>query len=273
MTIYYPYASNSTEDGSGTSDGGLPHWASAVIGVLVGLFGVALILAGAWFYLRRRRQRQAREAEAASAAKTQRDADNPQSPQFMYGSGPTAPVPGPMSRSTAEATTETDPSTVPDSLSTSVSPRTVESGGGEVYEMHGISFPTQFQLPFVASRLLILSVNPDSSPAELPTAYNWTNTPDTSPELNASRNPFPVSPQSPSSSTPGHHRSPSTISTVPSISIDNVVSGRQSHFRESFSSEAGDNKRARHGSGFSDVSAISDDRERFGGGEKIHEEE
>ncbi|CAI7625744.1 unnamed protein product [Penicillium manginii] len=249
MTTFYPYASSSAEGGDATSGGGLPHWASAVIGVLVGLFGVALILAGIWFYLRRRRRAQAREAEASSAAKAERDADTSQSAQFMYGSGPTAPVPGPMSKSTAEATTETNTSTVPDSLSTSLSPRTVESGGDELYEMH------------------------DSSPAELPTSYNWTNTPDTSPELSASRFPLPVPPESGSSSTAGHHRSPSTVSTVPSISIDNVVSGRQSHFRESFSSEGGEKKRARHGSGFSDVSAISDERDKFTGSEKIHEEE
>jgi hypothetical protein len=147
MTTFYPYASSSAEGGDATSGGGLPHWASAVIGVLVGLFGVALILAGIWFYLRRRRRAQAREAEASSAAKAERDADTSQSAQFMYGSGPTAPVPGPMSKSTAEATTETNTSTVPDSLSTSLSPRTVESGGDELYEMHGISFPTRLQLP------------------------------------------------------------------------------------------------------------------------------
>lgn len=122
----------------------MPHWAAAVIGVLVGLFGVGLLLAAIWFY-RRRRQRQTKEAKEV-AVKAEKDTENPQSPQFMYGSGPTAPGPGPLSDSTGvTTTTEANNSTVQDSLSTSIYPRTVESGGDEVYEMHGISSPTQFQ--------------------------------------------------------------------------------------------------------------------------------
>jgi cytoskeletal protein RodZ len=131
----------------------LPHWAAAVIGVLVGLFGVGLLLAAIWFYRRRRRQRQTKEAKEAAAVKAEKDTENPESPQFMYGSGPTAPGPGPLSDSTGvtATTTEANNSTVQDSLSTSIYPHTVESGGDEVYEMHGISSPTQFQHNFCES--------------------------------------------------------------------------------------------------------------------------
>lgn len=66
-----------------------------------------------------------------------READGTEVRQLMYGGGPTSPMPGPQSTSTGMET-GTLQSSAQDSVLTSVSPRTVESGGGTVYEMHGM---------------------------------------------------------------------------------------------------------------------------------------
>jgi hypothetical protein len=52
-----------------------------------------------------------------------------------------------------------------------------------------------------------------------------------------------------------------------------VVSSGPTYFRESFSFENAEKKRARHGSGFSDVSVSSDERGKIGDSERIQEEE
>lgn len=54
----------------------------------------------------------------------------------MYAGGPASPGPGPVSNSTG-VETRTNDSIVQYSINTSISPRTVESGGDAVYEMHG----------------------------------------------------------------------------------------------------------------------------------------
>lgn len=130
-------------------------------------------------------------------------------------------------------------------------------------------------------RTVISSSRLDSSPAELPTDYNNGAIVTTNVSLPGSPSdgfPSPVSPPvSPQSATGsesghsahrGHHRSTSTRSTVPSLSIDNVVTTRTSHFRESFD---GNMQRARHGSEISEASISSDERGPFGGSETIHE--
>ncbi|KAJ5110263.1 hypothetical protein N7532_002908 [Penicillium argentinense] len=249
IATYWPYDSTSAAE-SNTKGHGLATWAKAVIGVLCGVFGLALIIAGIWFYRRRRRQRQ------ESKSQTTEDPGNMEERKLMYAGGPTSPRPGPVSNSTGADTGVTH-STVQDSIGTSVSPRTVESGGDAVYEMHA------FYL--------------DSSPAELPTQYNITSsTPNTSPPLSPLRSPdSPVSLQSIAESDsgqpyqPGHYRSPSSLSNVPSVSIDDVVTGRTSYFQESF--ENGNLQRPRHGSEISEASASSDDRGRFSGHDTIHE--
>ncbi len=64
----------------------------------------------------------------------------------------------------------------------------------------------------------------------------------------------PVSPATPEgeraqSTRPSHYRSPSTASSVPSLSIDNVIgTGRQSYFQQSFDNNNKTLSRARHGS-------------------------
>lgn len=66
-----------------------------------------------------------------------READNTEVRQLMYGSGPTSPIPGPQSTSTGMETAANE-SSVQDSMLSSASPHTVESGGGTVYEMQGM---------------------------------------------------------------------------------------------------------------------------------------
>ncbi|KAJ5355145.1 uncharacterized protein N7496_012357 [Penicillium cataractarum] len=252
ITTYWPYNSTNTTstDTSTHKSGGLPKWAAAVIGVLVGLFVVALLLFGWWFWRRRRRQRP--ESVTPSFGKTPgaREADSTEVRQLMYGSGPTSPMPGPQSTSTG-LESRVNESSVQDSVQTSVSPRTVESGGGTVYEMQ------------------------DSSPVELATPYNVaSDTPATSPASTPMRS--PVSPATPEGETahstrPGHYRSPSTASSVPSLSIDNVITGRQSYFQEAFETNKSVS-RARHGSEISEVSISEEERTEIRG-QTIHEDE
>lgn len=108
-----------------------------MIGVLVGLFVIALLLFGWWFWRRRRRQRPESVAPGFGKTPGAREADSTEVRQLMYGSGPTSPMPGPQSTSTG-LESRVNESSVQDSVQTSVSPRTVESGGGTVYEMHGM---------------------------------------------------------------------------------------------------------------------------------------
>jgi hypothetical protein len=92
----------------------------------------------------RRRRRQRPESVPPAFAKTAgaREADSTEVRQLMYGSGPTSPIPGPQSTSTGMETAANE-SSVQDSMLSSVSPRTVESGGGTVYEMQGmLAYPT-----------------------------------------------------------------------------------------------------------------------------------
>ena len=139
ITNYWPYNStNSTStDTSSPTSSGLPKWAEAIIGVLVGLFAIALILFGWWFW--RRRQRKRRDSVPPTFAKSSgpREADSTEVRQLMYGGGPTSPMSGTQSTSTGMET-GTHQSSAQDSVLTSVSPHTVESGGGTVYEMHGM---------------------------------------------------------------------------------------------------------------------------------------
>jgi hypothetical protein len=111
-----------------------------VIGVLVGLFVIGLLVFGWWLWRRRRRGRRQRPDSVPSTfGKTDgaREADSTEVRQLMYGSGPTSPIPGPQSTSTGMESRANE-SSVQDSVLTSASPRTVESGGGTVYEMHGM---------------------------------------------------------------------------------------------------------------------------------------
>ena len=114
-------------------DSGLPTWAAAVIGVLCALLGVGAILGATWLYRRRRRRRLgllSTEPEDTQAT------DNNEERKLMYAGGPASPGPGPVSNSTG-VETRTNDSIVQYSINTSISPRTVESDGDAVYEMHG----------------------------------------------------------------------------------------------------------------------------------------
>lgn len=131
ITTYWPYGTSKGTTPQ-TKDHGLPTWAAAVIGVLCGLFGVGVILAAIWFYLRRRRG----HGPLSSKPDNTHAIDNNEERKIMYASGPASPGPGPVSNSTG-IETRTNDSMMQDSINTSISPRTVESGGGAVYEMHG----------------------------------------------------------------------------------------------------------------------------------------
>ncbi|OQD92534.1 hypothetical protein PENSOL_c040G01094 [Penicillium solitum] len=278
IETYWPYNSTSgnSSTGSSTQDhnggGGFPGWAGGVIGAVLGLLIIA-ILAGLWFY--RRRQRQRKSAEGKSEAADAEPQNRP--PEWMYGSGPASPGPGPVSSSTgmetAETvrtahTTETQPSTtqastLPDSHVSPATPGTVESGGDALYEMH------------------------DSSPAELPTAFNtayFAHGGPPKPESERGLKPdlrrgsqSPVSPQTPSeteseySYPTGHNRRPSSLSLTSPTSIDNVMTGRSSHFYESFDSLQP--PRAGHLSEVSQLTDHLEDKGRKGGSETMREDE
>ncbi|KAJ5973178.1 hypothetical protein N7481_010388 [Penicillium waksmanii] len=242
IATYWPYGISETS-GSQKASGGLPSWAPPVIGVLCGLFGIALLIAGVLMCCCRRRRSQ----RPLIVSKTAKDMESTEDRKLMYAGGPASPRPGPASNSTG-VETGANVSTMQDSIDTSVSPRTVESGGGC-----------------------------NSSPAELPTHFNTmssasTTTPPLGPLHGCDS---PVSPHSPTGSDSGqsyqhvHHRSPSSLSNVPSLSIDDVVTGRTSYFHESFDHHS--SQRARHGSEISDASISSDERGRFGGNETIQE--
>ncbi|KAJ5968493.1 Galactose oxidase/kelch beta-propeller [Penicillium viridicatum] len=288
IETYWPY--NSTSSNSSTSSstqdhngaGGFPGWAGGVIGAVLGLLIIA-ILAGLWFYRRRQRQRKSAEAESEAA-----DAERKNRPaEWMYASGPASPGPGPVSSSTGMETAETvrtthttatqpstaqqsitqpsitQASTLPDSLVSPATPGTVESGGDALYEMH------------------------DSSPVELPTPFNtayFAHGGLPKPETERGLKPAPrqgshspVSPQTPSeteseySYPTGHNRRPSSLSLTSPMSIDNVMSGRSSHFYESF-----DNLHTPQAGHRSEVSQLTDrleDKGRKGGNETIREDE
>ena len=100
IETYWPYSNGSSTAGRNSKSGGLPTWAAAVIGVLCGLFGIALLAVGFWLYRRRRNQRRA----AAVAATT--ESDTKEKPQWRYSGEPTSPGPGPVSESTGVETTQ-----------------------------------------------------------------------------------------------------------------------------------------------------------------------
>ncbi|KAJ5502111.1 Galactose oxidase/kelch beta-propeller [Penicillium fimorum] len=279
IKTYWPYnstsndtsTSGSAEDHHGGS--GFPSWAGGVIGAVLGVLIIA-VLVGLFFLRRRHRKRKATEAESEAMEAKNRNSR----PEWMYASGPASSGPGPVSESTGMETTETgqtmqtsptqrsatqpsmtQASTVPDSLISPATPGTVESGGGALYEMH------------------------DSSPAELPTPFNTPSfAQGMSPKPNPNPDPrrgsqSPVSLQSPSemdseySYPTGHSRRPSSLSIASPVSIENVMSGRSSHFYESFDSS--DNQRASHRS---EVSHMTDQSEEKGwkeGSPTIREDE
>lgn len=103
-----------------------------MIGVLCGLLVIGLILL-AWFCLRRRQKRQLERQEDVH------ETDGRERLTHMYGGGPTSPIAGPRSASTGQETS-IGVGTIQESIDTSASPGTVESGGGAVHEMHGM-FP------------------------------------------------------------------------------------------------------------------------------------
>ncbi|KAJ6016977.1 hypothetical protein N7451_000356 [Penicillium sp. IBT 35674x] len=239
ISTYWPYNTTSTDSSTTTHHKKFPTWAAAVIGVLCGLLVIGLILL-AWFCLRRRQKRQLERQEEVH------ETDGRERLTSMYGGGPTSPIAGPRSVSTGQETS-VGVGTIQESIDTSASPGTVESGGGAVHEMH------------------------DSSPVELPTTFNVsaanTNITRGSSMTSIARgsSPSPVLPQTPESEIgsfmiPSHHRSLSTRS------IDNVVTGRMSQFHETF-----DGYGQHHGSEISEGS--SNERAPIVGSETIHENE
>ncbi|KAI2785974.1 hypothetical protein POX_h09739 [Penicillium oxalicum] len=213
---YWPYESaNGTQaETSKQSEHHFPKWAAAVLGALLGLFLIGSVALGLWLWRRYQRKTQDSLPESFGKRDGPREADSTEVSHLMYGAGPTSPRPGPQSASTGQETRITEPSSIQGSFLTSISPRTVESGGGIVHELQ------------------------DSSPVELATPYNvQSDTPVTDP-ISAS-NPSPVSPATPATlagetgaaTRAFHFRTPSTASSVPSLSIDTMIA-RRSHPQE-----------------------------------------
>ncbi|KAJ5337987.1 Galactose oxidase/kelch beta-propeller [Penicillium brevicompactum] len=271
VETYWPYSASAVPENDG-GGGGFPGWAGAIIGVVLGLLIIAFLV-GFWLYRRRRNQRQAKEAENEKV----KEDENKDPPAWMYGGGPSSPGPGPTSTSTGVETTETsrtqpstvqhsiahasvaqsaltEPSSIQDSIVSPITPGTVESGGDEVYEMH------------------------DSSPVELPTAFNVSYfAPKMTPQLSPKRgSSYPISPMTPETDSEwswpvGHHRRPSSLSLGASSSIDDILTSRTSHFHETFENGE-DTRRARHGSEISESSDASNDKGRERRSETIHED-
>ncbi|KAF7712869.1 Uncharacterized protein PECH_001977 [Penicillium ucsense] len=239
---YWPYGVvNGTQANkpSEQSEHHFPKWAAAVLGILLGLLVTGAIAFGLWFW--RRRQQQREDSLPPSFGKTNgpREADSTEVRHLMYGAGPTSPRPGPQSTSTGRQTEITAPSSIQCSFLTSISPRTVESGGGAVHEMQ------------------------DSSPIELATPYNvQSDTPAVTP-ITAHQSPTsPATPADDSGTTvrPATFRTPSTASSIPSLSIDTMIGGRRSYVQEKRDSR--NMSQLGHGSEISDSDAGEDGRRR-----------
>lgn len=116
----------------------------------------------------------------------------------------------------------------------------------------------------------------DSSPVELPTSFNVSHfNPQTTPQLNPKRGSHPISPVTPDADSQwnfptAHHRRPSSLSLPASSSIDDVMTGRTSHFREAFDNE--DTYRPRHGSQNSQASDTSHEPGQRRGNQTIPED-
>ncbi|KAJ5542070.1 hypothetical protein N7461_008073 [Penicillium sp. DV-2018c] len=250
IETYWPYNSSNTESEAHTHNAGsgFPAWAGGLIGALLGLLLFALLF-GLWLYRRRRHRKF--EAEKAKLKAAEEESDR-QPPEWMYGSGPASPGPGPVSTSTDRetyqtsatqpSTTQTQPSmthtqtsTLPETIVSPITPGTVESDGNALYELH------------------------DSSPIELPTPYNiayhshgkdYKDESASDVKVDLRRGSLsPVSPQTPSDTATqfsfptGRDRRISTLSVVQNWSIDNVMSGRMTHFNEADDTNI---RRARH---------------------------
>lgn len=138
INTYWPYNTTSSDnDSSSHHHKSFPKWAAAVIGVLLGLLVVILAVVGLWFFLRRRQRRYLENEKEREPGPS--EADGTERLTTMYGGGPVSPVPGPQSTSTGQETSTGAQTThTHDSIATSASPATVESGGGIVHEMHGM---------------------------------------------------------------------------------------------------------------------------------------
>lgn len=127
IATYWPYDSSSGSMDT-TKSSRFPIWAAAVIGVLCGLLVVGLLV-GYWYHSGHLNKHKPALVEEAKAIDTSGGAN------LICEGDPTSPGPGPASEATGVET-------VPDSLISSATPVTVESGGGAVYEMHGMSLIT-----------------------------------------------------------------------------------------------------------------------------------
>jgi hypothetical protein len=194
----------------------------------------------------------------------------------MYEGGRTSPIAGPQSTSTGQETS-TGAQTMQESVERSVSPYSVESGGGIVHEMHDIGgrvHEMHGMPPYSLSISPASSIHhphamltpKDSSPVELPTQFNVSSSNSNRTSVFSMARVSPNIPQTPVSDyfRPSHHRSRSTQS------IDNVVTGRMSHFHEL--SDGGNGQHQRHGSEISEESS-SNGKGPTRGSETIHEHE
>jgi len=275
ITSYWPYNTLSSAI-QATKGRKFPVWAAAVIGVLLYGLLIAAIHAGLWYQRRRRRRRQPAPVEEKKEVVSTAD-----DTKLIHQGGPTSPGPGPVSESTEPVSETTVPETVQGSMVSSATPVTVESGGGTVYEMHGMSTASYQALSRITLNTHIDFLQ-DSSAVELPTQFNVAFSslnppPQPSPMQTY---PSPISPETPAgpdsenSYSPTNHRRPSSLSIIPPLLANNVVIGRMSLSNEYLNSM--NLQRGYYGSGVSETSVSSAGREgfrRIPGSDTIHEKE
>ncbi|PLB46355.1 hypothetical protein P170DRAFT_438177 [Aspergillus steynii IBT 23096] len=252
ITSWYPYnrTDNSTPRPTVSvvpdKKNGFPGWAGAIIGVVLGL----LLIAGAiafWCFRRRRRAKGSQQTSEESGKRSH-------IMRWMY-TGSQGMEEGAKTNDTTTAsvsyrTYQANDSTVEQSVTAAAtSPRTIEAGSDPIFEMHD---------------------NSTTPPVELPTSYNNNPLPSPTPSGGSGSTGFvsPLSPQTASRDIqeaddapvrPAHHRHVSSLSSVRSFSIANMIhedggttrhAHRPSHVSDvSETSVSSEGTRVREGSG------------------------
>ncbi|KAH8422265.1 uncharacterized protein LDX57_000023 [Aspergillus melleus] len=219
VKAWYPYNNTESSTPSPTvsvvpdqKKSGFPGWAGAIIGVVLGLFLIGGALAF-WCFRRRRRAKGSQQTSEESGKRSH-------IMRWMYTGSP-AVGEGVKSNDTTTAsvsyrTYQANDSNVDQSVTTAAgaaSPRTIEAGSDPIYEMHDES---------------------TTPPVELPTPYNSNPLPSPTPSTGSGSTGI-ISPlASPNANRdiqeadsppvrPAHHRHISSLSSVRSFSIANMI--------------------------------------------------
>ncbi|KAL4977164.1 hypothetical protein BDW66DRAFT_40306 [Aspergillus desertorum] len=202
IATFYPYNSTNgnittttVPSGDGSSGGGFPGWAGAVIGVVLGV----LLLAGlfAFWFLRRRKRKVSRRGSEMSRGSRVRNWVN------AGAFAPTGPKDADISTTVSGGFTN-ESTVAPSERPAAASRTTAEAGGDPVYEMHGHSATHAVELP--------TSYNEGSLPASSPgTGFPIGYGSPVSPE-------FPQEKEGDTPVRPTHTRNVSSLSSVQSYS-------------------------------------------------------